>query len=254
VKLYLAGWKSVSLIDVKGKATFTVWLCGCNLRCPFCHNWRLADRHEPPCHWVGVERVLWELGHAARLVDYLHVTGGEPLIQADALRELFRGSPVPCSLNSNLTMPGRLRILVGLIEHAATDLKVPWRVMTGGASERLWRNWLESLEILAREKITVELRIPVPRNIHGYLEALKKALSEASRRLRNTTWYIVVNPLLGPPHTDPRDREWCRRHCSPGRELVNEVAGLAKRYAKTYVNAIEPYRASGRPVEAASAL
>ncbi len=248
VRLVVAGWK-LSLVDVWGRVSFTVWLCGCNLRCPFCHNWRIAEGASPPCRRVGVGEVLEAAGAASRLADYLHVTGGEPLLQARALRVLLRRSPLPVSLDSNLTMPGRLRLLEGCVDHVATDLKAPWGLLTGGAPAGLWRAWLESLRVAASWGAVVELRIPVPRGVPGYLEAVAEALDQAAAALDATDWYVVVNPLQGPPYTDPRDREWCSRHCDPPDTLLERVAEEARRHGvRVYVRRGGGRRADNKTV------
>jgi len=28
---------------------------------------------------------------------------------------------------------------------------------------------------------------------------------------------VVVNPLVGPPLTNPRDEKWCKEYCYPGK-------------------------------------
>ena len=241
-RLLIAGWKSVSLVDVYGSPSFTLWLCGCNLRCPFCHNWRIAERLE--CKWMDVNKVLSVLQGVARLVDFLHVTGGEPLLQWEALVRLFsrvKEAGLGVSLNSNCTLVKPLEKLLEkrLMDHLATDLKVPFHVLTGlqeAVADKLWRLYLDCLSVAAKHGVVVELRIPVPANIQGYMEELEKALSVVSERLKGTEWYVVVNPLLGPPYTSPRNKTWCKKHCNPSRRILNEVAAVARRYTdKVYL-------------------
>lgn len=241
-RLLVAGWKSVSLVDVYGSPSFTLWLCGCNLRCPFCHNWRIAERLE--CKWVDVDKVFSVLQGAARFVDFFHVTGGEPLLQWEALVQLFgrvKEVGLSVSLNSNCTLVKPLEKLLKkqLVDHLATDLKVPFRVLTGlqeAIADKLWRLYLDCISTAAKHDIVVELRIPVPANIQGYVKELEKALSIVSERLKNTKWYIVVNPLLGPPHTSPRNKTWCKKHCNPSRTILDRVAAVARKYTdKVYV-------------------
>ncbi len=37
------GLQKLTLLDYPGKVACTVFLAGCNLRCPFCHNSELLD-------------------------------------------------------------------------------------------------------------------------------------------------------------------------------------------------------------------
>lgn len=236
-RLLAAGWRQVSLVDVLGEPSFTLWLCGCNLRCPFCHNWRVAERLA--CRPVGVGEVVRELGEVSQIVSYLHVSGGEPLLQWEPLAELFEGARrlgVQTSLNTNCTLVGPLEKLLsrGLVDHLAVDLKAPFDLLSGlegRAAGRLWRLYLDCLAAASRHGVPVELRIPVPANVDGYLEALERALGEASERLEGTEWYAVVYPIVGPPYVEPRDRGWCRAHCGPGREEVARAALVVRRYA-----------------------
>jgi len=237
VSALIAGWKDLSLIDVHGAVTFTVWFCGCNLRCPFCHNHRLANAEPGVCRWVPVRgaegSVEGALSYVARFVDYVHVTGGEPLTQVGAVAELFRAARelgVRTSLNSNLTLTGPLKKLLvdGLVDHVATDLKTPLREMTGvndeGALKSIVRSYLTSLEILAEDELVMlELRIPVARGLT--LKSLPQAIKELEPILKRfgDRVYVVVNPLLGPPITDPRDRGWCKEHCWPSEEELEEA-------------------------------
>jgi pyruvate formate lyase activating enzyme len=232
IKLIGAGWKNISLVDVVDSVTFTLWLCGCNLKCPFCHNWRLAVNDPEKCHLLDVDRLLDELEASRSLVDYLHVTGGEPLVQWAELEELLRitkeNYSVKNSLNTNLTLYKPLGKLLdrNVVDHIASDLKVPPEVMFGQKPESvgvLWSFYERSLSLVADYNIPLELRIPVskfskPELVVGYLDKVKSPLSRISSLV------IVVQPLLGEPVTTPRDPGWCKLFCNPGNDLLDAVA------------------------------
>ena len=229
--MLIAGWKTISLVDVHGKVTFTLWLCGCNLKCPFCHNWKIADRLD--CQRLDKEKLLEDLEASKFLIDYFHVTGGEPLLQWRSLRKLFSEvkGMADISLNTNCTLKKPLERLIsdGLIDHIATDLKAPPQELYGlppHASERLWNLFLESLEMISNYGIPLELRIPVPRNITG----VERYIEQAIKRLRYDDFYVVVNPLLGFPLTSPRSVEWSRKHCNPSKEEIRRISEFVKSF------------------------
>ena len=41
------GLQKLTLLDFPGTTACTVFLAGCNLRCPFCHNWELVGLSAP---------------------------------------------------------------------------------------------------------------------------------------------------------------------------------------------------------------
>jgi pyruvate formate lyase activating enzyme len=131
IRLTGSGWKPVSMVDVYRSVTFTIWLCGCNLKCPFCHNWRIAEGRPEYCRPMDTDRLLDELSASRMLIDYVHVTGGEPLVQYRGLERLFKivkeNIGVKVSLNTNFTLHKPLELLLrkGLVDHLATDLKIP---------------------------------------------------------------------------------------------------------------------------------
>lgn len=225
------GWKSISLVDVYGAVSFTVWLCGCNLRCPFCHNWRLANNDSLLCRPIDVGRLLEDLSASRSLVDYLHVTGGEPLLQYEGVLQLFREARklgVATSLNSNLTLyvPFKKLVSEGVLDHVATDIKVPFEELSGTASDALFREFLKSLTLVVENGIALELRVPVARGltIEGLKEVLAHITPIIGRHAEKTV--VVVNPLLSKPVTEPRDIEWCNRYCMPGEDELKGTAEL----------------------------
>ncbi len=234
-----AGWRSLSTVDVKGAVTFTLWLCGCNLRCPFCHNHLLASSDPSKCFPLNVNNLVDDLISSRGLIDYFHVTGGEPLVQwrplMDLLREV-RSLGVSISLNTNLTLPDRLSSLLNGVEvdHLATDLKIPPEELYGlspdEAALRWWR-FIEGLRIASRKIRKLEIRVPVARSLR--MDIFRRYAEEALASIEGSDYEIMVYPIVGPPLADPRDGEWCERRCNPRKDLlarvVEELSALSGR-------------------------
>jgi len=225
----IAGYQDISLIDVHGYVSSVLWVCGCNLKCPYCHNWRIAIGDPSICKPVDTGEVKEEITRTRRYVDYLHVTGGEPLLQHRALEEIYEFAhevKLLNSLNSNLVLTENLRILLDkeLIDHIATDLRAPFSIMSGVESSwsTYWEKFVESLRLIADHGIRLELRIPVARSLtNKYLGKTLEELLPVLSRIENI--YCIVNPLVGPPHTQPRDREWSAKYCFPSEEELEEA-------------------------------
>ncbi len=70
------GLQKLTLLDFPGRVACTVFLQGCDLRCPFCHNGGLVlGGMEPVTDDAGL---LDFLKKRRGLLDGVAVTGGEP--------------------------------------------------------------------------------------------------------------------------------------------------------------------------------
>lgn len=113
-----------TLLDFPGRLACTVFTCGCDLRCPFCHNPSLVLGDSET---ISEEAFFSFLDRRVGLLDGVAVSGGEPLMQKDIgrlLKEIKkRGFAV--KLDTNGTYPARLRELLGagLVDYVAMDIK-----------------------------------------------------------------------------------------------------------------------------------
>ncbi len=155
MKVKIGGIKEISLVDVVDNVSFVVWFSYCNFRCPWCQNYPLVmgEGYE-----VEVDDIVKKVGEHRRFIDFLHVTGGEPTLQEDALKELFEKSPVKNSLNTNGSRPEVIRKLK--MDHVAIDFKAPkekYREVIGGV-EFDFDKYVESLDILKEKVDFIEVR------------------------------------------------------------------------------------------------
>jgi len=120
------GLQKLTLLDYPGKVACTVFLAGCNLRCPFCHNSELLDAAlaEPV---MDDGQLLDFLKKRQGMLDGVAFTGGEPLLRPE-LPELLRrvrdlGYGV--KLDTNGTLPDALEKVLaeGLVDYVAMDVK-----------------------------------------------------------------------------------------------------------------------------------
>ena len=121
----ISGLQKMTLLDYPGKVACTVFLQGCNYRCPFCHNSELLEGKAEPL--MTVEEFLVFLKKRVGLLDGVCVSGGEPTL-SPGLRDLLaaikeRGFAV--KLDTNGSRPEVLKALVaeGLVDYVAMDIK-----------------------------------------------------------------------------------------------------------------------------------
>ncbi|MEM2110898.1 MAG: anaerobic ribonucleoside-triphosphate reductase activating protein [Candidatus Bathyarchaeia archaeon] len=151
------GFQKTSLIDFPGKISSVLFTVGCNLRCPFCHNWRLILEPKEP--FLSDEEALKILESRKRYVDAVVVTGGEPALQKDLpvfLRSLKeRGFAV--KLDTNGFFPQVLEACLAYVDYVAVDVKTSLEKYPR-LGAKTTNNFLGSIELLKEGKIDYEFR------------------------------------------------------------------------------------------------
>lgn len=124
----IKGFIETSFVDWAGSVAAVVFLPGCDLDCPYCHNHAL--NHDPDSLLsLSLEGVLERLRPFKGWIDGVVVSGGEPTLHpglGDLLR-VFRAEGFATKLDTNGCRPGVLEDLVdrGLLDMVAMDLKAP---------------------------------------------------------------------------------------------------------------------------------
>ena len=168
--MQIYGLQKMTLLDYPGRIACTVFLNGCDMRCPFCHNSELAEGKAQPV--MSAEELLSFLRKRQGMLDGVAVTGGEPLLREETLELLrsIRELGYPVKLDTNGTHPERLRRAAeeGLIQDCAMDLKNrPARyAQTVGLREFPLGPVRESAAFLMGGSIDYEFRTTVVKDFH----------------------------------------------------------------------------------------
>lgn len=166
----ICGLQKLTLLDYPGKVACTVFLGGCNFRCPFCHNSELLGGDAEPV--MDEEELLSFLKGRRGMLDGVCITGGEPTLCSDLPNLLRRIKDVgyPIKLDTNGYRPETLRTLVeeGLVNYVAMDVKNgPDRyAATAGATELDLKRIEESIRFLLEGRVDYELRTTVVEPLH----------------------------------------------------------------------------------------
>lgn len=93
---------------------------GCNVPCDCCKDPNF-DRKK---HTYTVDQVMAELAPLVlKRPHSIAITGGEPLLQVDALKYLLPRLPIPAYLDTNGTLPSHLSEVVEWFEYFSVDYK-----------------------------------------------------------------------------------------------------------------------------------
>jgi pyruvate formate lyase activating enzyme len=114
--------------DFPGHISSTVFLGGCNFRCPFCHNSDLVLRPET-LPTFPLDYFLSFLDSRKGWLEGICVSGGEPLLHDDleTLLILIKDRDLLVKVDTNGSFPSRLEDLIqkGLVDYLAMDVKAP---------------------------------------------------------------------------------------------------------------------------------
>ena len=166
----IQGLQKLTLLDWPGRVACTIFLGGCDFRCPFCHNRDLVTGPLPAAMDSG--ELLAFLAKRKGLLDGVCVTGGEPTLQKD-LKDFLRKIKelgYPIKLDTNGYMPGVLWDLMQehLIDYVAMDIKASRDnyARAAGLPHIDISRIEESIGILKSSGIPYEFRTTVVKGIH----------------------------------------------------------------------------------------
>ena len=166
----IQGLQKMTLLDFPGRVACTVFLGGCDFRCPFCHNFELVEG--PLEQAVSEEDFFAFLGKRRGLLDGVAITGGEPCLRRDLPDFIarIREEGFPVKLDTNGNHPRMLERLVGegLVDYVAMDVKnAPAKyARTVGLRELDLAPVRESVQLLLKGAIPYEFRTTVVRELH----------------------------------------------------------------------------------------
>lgn len=168
--MIISGLQKMTLLDYPGRVACTVFLQGCNFRCPFCHNSGLLGAAQDDT--IEVEELLDFLRKRVGILDGVCITGGEPTLQPD-LPELLRqikAMGYNIKLDTNGSRPEMLKSLAadGLIDYVAMDIKnCPHRYAeTIGLHQFPQSEIEESMRFLMEGNLDYEFRTTVVQEFH----------------------------------------------------------------------------------------
>lgn len=166
----IQGLQTLTLLDYPEKTACTIFLGGCDLCCPFCHNAQLI--HPQTSGTVTFQELLAFLEKRQGLLDGICVSGGEPLLHTDLdlLLMEVRKMGYLIKLDTNGTHPEHLNRLLSrnLLDYVAMDIKnAPSKyAQTVGKPDFDITPITESIQILNSAPISSEFRTTVVQEFH----------------------------------------------------------------------------------------
>lgn len=124
----ISGFLKTTLLDWDGKVACTIYLAGCNFRCPYCHNRGLV-LNPGEAEDIPLDGILEYIERNSDFLDGVVISGGEPTVNKDLpdLIKKLRKLGMKIKIDTNGTGPEILDDLIGagMIDFVAMDVKAP---------------------------------------------------------------------------------------------------------------------------------
>ena len=160
----------MTLLDFPGCVSCTIFLGGCDFRCPFCHNFELIDGTMPPT--LDEDEFIEFLKSRKGLLEGVAITGGEPLMHKDlpGLIRRISDTGYRVKLDTNGYHPDLLKSILneGIVEYVAMDIKnSPEKyALTCGVDRVDLERIKQSIDLLMTGATDYEFRTTVVNELH----------------------------------------------------------------------------------------
>ena len=178
------GFVPLSTIDWRGRATCTLFLRGCPLRCSYCQNEAIQSGED----YRDLDDIVEMIQSSSPFISGVVFSGGEPTLQKEALITLAasaKKSGLAVAIQTNGLFPGTIEALIqqNLVDRIALDYKTQWEgfsvILSGDSTvpvENYKRNVQRSINICKqafRDNIISEFEIVIT-TFYENVEYIKK--------------------------------------------------------------------------------
>ena len=204
----IGGLQKLTLIDFPGRLAATVFLTGCDFRCPFCYSAELVlpekIKNQPK---ISQKEFFEFLKGRKGLLEGVVICGGEPTLNKNlpVFVKKIKKFGYLVKIDTNGSNPKTLKDLINkkLIDYVAMDIKAPKEKygkvvgMMDCWNDRMLRNIEKSVNVLKESGIDFEFRTTVVPGLHKKEDILKIAhwIKPAPRYfLQNFRAEKTINP------------------------------------------------------------
>jgi len=225
--MIIAGLQELTLVDYPEKLACTIFLAGCNFRCPWCYNPELVLPEKIKDNSQITKKDFFDfLKFRINLLDGVVICGGEPTLNKDLpiFCKKIKKMGYAIKLDTNGSNPEMISNLVDekLIDYIAMDVKAPrekYKEATGAKIDI--KQIQKSIDILKKGGVDYEFRTTM----------IPKLLSKKD--------IVEIVQWIGPA------RKYCLQNFQKERDTVNpEFKGISpclKEYLSDIQNIISPY-------------
>lgn len=192
--MILGGLQKTTLIDFPGRVAATVFLSGCNFRCPWCYSSELVlperIKKQPK---ISEKEFFQFLKSRKGLLEGVALCGGEPTCAQDLPKfcQRIKKMGFPVKLDTNGSNPEMLKSLIDkkLIDYVAMDIKAPKKKYGKAVGAKIdIKKIQKSIDILKQGKVDYEFRSTIVPSVHT-----KKDVFEMAEWIKGAKRYYLQN-------------------------------------------------------------
>ena len=219
-----SGLQKISLIDFPNKIASVLFTPGCNLRCGFCHNWRIAVDPQPP--FLAEATALEMLEARKKFVDAVVITGGEPCIHKELPKFLAKLKQLGflVKLDTNGCFPDVLEECLGSVDYVAMDMKTSLPKYKRLGIEDT-SGLMRTIEILKMGKVPYEFRTTLVPDL-----VMAKDITCIGEMVKGADIFAIQQFV--PKDTLDQSFQALRPYAP---EVINDLAETMQKYVKSVV-------------------
>lgn len=216
--MYIGG-TVISSVEFHGNMSLVIFMSKCPLACRYCHNVELLEDNT---EW-SFEKVKYEIDSSVDFLDAIVISGGEPLVQTDAVIEILkyvRQIGLKTKLDTSGIYPNKLKEILDLdlLDFVSLDVKTTfskYRKITGA---NVGFQVKKSMDLINEAGVHLEARTTYVPTLHTKKDIINladeiKADIYTIQQFRNKN---VLDPALEKVEVpNPHDLEKLAREIKP---------------------------------------
>ncbi len=165
--MYVGG-TLISSVEFHGNMSLVIFMSKCPLACRYCHNVELLEDDTQKTF----EEVKKDIDHSADFIDAVVISGGEPLMQLDALIELFtyiKSIGLKTKLDTSGIYPEKIEKLLELelLDFVSLDVKAPFEKYKKVTGAKVGSQVKKSMKLLNNDdNVRLEVRTTYVPTLH----------------------------------------------------------------------------------------
>ena len=193
------GGSVISTVEFHGNMSLVIFMSKCPLACRYCHNVELLEDNSEK----SFEEIKDEIDSSADFLDAVVISGGEPLVQTDAVIQILkyvRQIGLKTKLDTSGIYPEKLKKILDLniLDYVSLDVKTTfskYRKITGA---NVGFEVKKSMDLINQAGVHLEIRttyvptLHTKKDIHNLVDEIKAEVYTI-QQFRNKN---VLDPAL----------------------------------------------------------